>query len=73
MGLLNALEEITGDELLHFCEVVDGVGTFGCPVERKSIKKKIEKTKMPKLHIETQTHAVSSFLLANMNRDKTYL
>lgn len=40
MGLLNALEEITRDKLLHFSEVVDGVGTFGCPVEDKRIKKR---------------------------------
>lgn len=35
LGSLDALEEVTGDELLHFHEVVDGVGTFRCPVVKK--------------------------------------
>lgn len=55
MELVDALEEITRDELLHFCEVVDGVDTFGCPVERRRIKEKRQRAKTLKLHVQTQT------------------
>lgn len=43
-GELDALEEVTGDVLLHFREVVDGVGTFRCP-EVKKKNKRIKKMK----------------------------
>lgn len=48
LGSLGALEEVTGDELLHFHEVVDGVGTFCCPVvqkKNKRIKNTLDKKK----------------------------
>lgn len=52
MGDPDALEEITGDELLDFREVVDDIGTFRCPMERKrktnEFKKKKKKSRRKK-------------------------
>lgn len=73
LGSLDALEEVTGDELLHFHEVVDGVGTFCCPVVKKKNKRKKKKgKKYITLHyiytyINTHTHIyISTYMCMYM-------